>query len=179
MPNPVLSLLAALPVSGPMDPPPCFDTLHAAVDAAAHAALEVSKRFEVGGAIYALEPGQASSRFCHTQPVTAGRAEEIDYRVQMPQGAQLAALWHTHPTGAQLSDNDRALAKRMHLPMYVVLVQSHVVIGAENFALDQPPVHLEFVTFNGVRYIKRGPYYEAPNGHLWALSHPVSNAPPQ
>lgn len=154
-----------LPVSMPADPPQCYDTLHSAVDAAAHAALAVSIHYEVGGAVY-----RAAGRFCYTLPVTANKIEEIDYRVQLPQGSTLAALWHTHPIGRALSIEDKQLADRLCVPMYVIAIQFHAVIGAEQFTLDVQPTVLEFVTYNGVRYIKRGQYLEGPNGRLYALA---------
>ena len=158
----VLAIIAALPVSGPMDSAQCFASLHYAMASAAHAALSVSAHFEVGGAIYSLD-----GRYCYTAPVTQGKAEEIDYRVQIPKGAVLSALWHTHPIGHSLSAQDKELSKRLHVPMYVVAIESHSVIGYETFPLDVEPIQLETVVYNGVRYIVRGDYLEAPNGHLY------------
>ena len=131
--------MPALPVSGPIDAP-CFDTMRPAMVAAAHAALSMSERYEIGGAIYSKD-----GKFCYTLPVTQRQTYEIDYRVALPVGATLAALWHTHPglypgsvqTADRLSISDAELAKRMGVPMYIVAIPQHMVVGfhTEGFSL--------------------------------------------
>ena len=128
----VLAIIVALPVSGPTDPAQCYASLHEAMDRAAHAALLVSTHYEVGGAIYSQD-----RRYCYTAPVSQGKAGQIDYRVQIPKGATLSALWHTHPgeypatpqTADRLSPEDRMLADKVGVPMFIVAIPQNVVVG--------------------------------------------------
>ena len=132
--------MSALPVSGPIDASACFNAMRPAMMAAAHAALSMTDQYEVGGAIYSKD-----GKFCYTLPVTQRQTYEIDYRVALPVGATLAALWHTHPglypatieTADRLSISDVALAQRMHVPMFIVAVPQRIVVGfhADGFSL--------------------------------------------
>jgi hypothetical protein len=147
------AMAAELPLSAPIANQESFPTMQAAADAAAHAVIACSVEYECGAALY-----QDSAGYRFTAPATAGRATEIDYRVALPPGAKLSALMHGHPgttgTAEEFSDSDKALQRRMRLPLYVVAIAAHMVIGlgAPGFSLDVTPVNFQTIQLAGITY---------------------------
>lgn len=144
---------AALPLSAPVEGQENYATQQEAMAAAAHAVIAVSTDYESGGAIY-----QEGASYHFSAPVTADRTTEIDYRVALPHGATLVALFHSHPghtgTASDFSDSDKVLQAHMHLPLYVLVIDAHAVIGlgAPGFALDVAPVEYPTIEVAGITY---------------------------
>lgn len=152
----MIALVAALPLSAPDANQQSYATEQAAMDAAAHSALSISTTNEVGGAIY-----KQGTAYHFTLGVTANAGNAVDYRVALPQGAKMVALYHTHPGtngGADhFSPDDLKLADSMHTSMYVVVVMTDTVIGyhCQGFPLDVVPVIHEVLFLNGLEYTVR------------------------
>jgi proteasome lid subunit RPN8/RPN11 len=105
-------------------------TLHEAARAALTAALPLSTQFEYGGALYVLDG-------CHgyTAPQTSGSEYHVDLRVNLPAGAALAGIYHTHPG---LQEQGRLFSPADVHTHDSLLVPSFIAFAAtgELFALD-------------------------------------------
>src|SRR5687767_13448831 len=75
---------------------PCSATLDEAARAALALAMPLSKQVEHGGVVLEL-----NGRFCFTTP-EGGTETEVLYRVVMPEGVNIAAIYHTHPSSSAM-----------------------------------------------------------------------------
>lgn len=76
-----------------------------------------------------------AQKYCYsTEPV---RCQEGRFRLRigLRPGEYIAALMHTHPStgmawdqSEQFSDDDKAMARQLHVPSYVYVVKLHKVI---------------------------------------------------
>jgi hypothetical protein len=116
-----------LPISLPDPSLECFATIEETIPAALQAAVDIGVAFEAGGAIY-----QHGTLVCFTKPVTQHLPDAIDYRVGLVSGDHVLALFHTHPgaseTEREFSYQDKTLARKLHLPMYVRVVHANLTI---------------------------------------------------
>jgi hypothetical protein len=145
---------AALPLSKPIEGQENYTTQQAAANAAAHAVIALSTEYESGGAIYQDETG-----FHFTAPVTATKTTEIDFRVGLPHGAKLIAVFHSHVGNAgnadEFSPSDVTLQRTLGAAMYVVVVSKKEVIGCggvAGFPLDAVPLVYPTIEIAGVIY---------------------------
>lgn len=121
----MLFLLAAflVPLSG-LDPT-ChgYPTEVEAVEVALTAAASLSTTKEYAGVVYKSSDGV----YCYTQPVTSGARDGFAIRVDFPPGAELAALYHTHPKGLdseQFSRDDIDFAHAVKKRSYIMSIAS-------------------------------------------------------
>lgn len=98
-----LAILANLPLAALPPEPIAYETVEQAVEAAFEAVPE--SQYEWGGAI--LECGDG---YMYTAPVTTREPTRVSYRIGLPTGCQLAAIWHTHPPHARLAGNQMRFA---------------------------------------------------------------------
>ncbi len=153
----MLIIMAALLPLSMSDPSlPCYATIQEAATEALRQAVVVGGEYEAGGAIYRHGP-----LYCFTQPVTQKLAHAVDYRVGLVAPDKLVGLFHTHPanTGSEyLSTSDIQLSKRMHMPLFVLVVRAAYVLvsNACGYPLDPSSVVLETVSLGSVQYIVRG-----------------------
>lgn len=104
-----------------------FDSPDDAAQAALKEAMRRSKRFEHAGAIY-----EQDGRFFFTDPEESGSRNEVGVSVRYPEGARLAALYHTHPRDSRRSRGtpsdtfsaaDVQIADKLGLPYYLGAVE--------------------------------------------------------
>src|SRR5256885_5739120 len=127
----IASLLLAglLALSAPIPTQFAYLSERECMTAAAVYSVYLSTYAEVGGVLY-----RQGLAYHYTRGVV-GEPGAVDYRVSVPRGAVLVALYHTHPStiaGAipnQFSHSDIALANRLGLPMYVLVVGTGEVIA--------------------------------------------------
>lgn len=113
--------LAAGPLSA-IETSPAFDSAEAAVRAALALALQDARRREYAGAII-----EHRGRFFYTEPVSNGWREETDIDVEVPAGARVVALFHTHVSSAMaeyFSAADIAAARRLGVKSYIGIAPS-------------------------------------------------------
>jgi hypothetical protein len=97
----------------------CYATVDEAAREALAVALPLSEEVEHGGVVWAI-----GDRYCFSAPVR-GTQDEVRYRIVMPEGVRLAAIYHTHPVSAPLhkrrrfSDADIAVSVRLRVPSYL------------------------------------------------------------
>src|SRR5690606_26701425 len=97
-------------VSTIRDSPP-FPTVEDAVRAALARALGMSRKYELGGAIFAWR-----GSYYFTEPVSNGSRELSTYHAEAPADAQIVAIYHTHPAHDMdefFSAADIATSKRL------------------------------------------------------------------
>src|SRR5262245_59477351 len=79
-----------------------------------------------GGVLY----NPATQKYAYTLPVGSGNGEHFAARVQVPQGWQLQALYHTHPKGPEstvFSADDVDMAGQLKMPSYILPLQDNKV----------------------------------------------------
>lgn len=65
----------------------------------------------------------ADGQFAYTNPI-AGSNDEFKYRLQIPKGSSLAAIYHGHPAEGELSQrfsqNDLETIRSLNVPSYIL-----------------------------------------------------------
>lgn len=98
---------------------PAYESVEEAAIAALALALPLSEKYEFGGVIFEI-----AGRYYYTHPVTSRRHDECTYDAEAPEGARLAALYHTHTPhdmAGYFSSADVAMAVRHGVKSYVGL----------------------------------------------------------
>lgn len=113
---------ADLPITKPDGECSGFDTITSAATAALSKATKLSTEFEYGGAIF-----EHKGSFCFTEPVTINDEYAVNYRIALPSGYKLVALYHTHPGDGKsksefFSANDVDTSRQLKLPMYIGII---------------------------------------------------------
>ncbi|MBI3564842.1 MAG: hypothetical protein HY079_06575 [Elusimicrobia bacterium] len=128
------ALLLLAPVLASAAPPPVSAVVeseaYASAEQAAVAGLRIamarSGRYENGGAVVAKD-----GSFYRTEPVSNGDEGHIRFAVEVPAGARLVAIFHTHPdAGPQtrlFSQDDVAEAAKLGLTSYIGVMDDRVI----------------------------------------------------
>jgi proteasome lid subunit RPN8/RPN11 len=118
-----------LPVSGVDAGQVGAETMDDAAKAGVSAAIAADTMTEYAGSVYTV-----GGKFFYTKVVSQKKDGGVDYRIQMPVGAKLVAIFHTHPStdhGAepkQFSKSDVNTAQKMGLVMYVGVIEDKTMI---------------------------------------------------
>jgi len=115
-----------LPVSGIDSTQAGFEHMDDAAADGVKAAIASSNINEFAGAVY-----KKDGKFFHTIPVTQNSDGGVDYRIQMPAGAKLVAIFHTHGTNgndSEYSFSDIKTARDMNLLMYIGVIRTGVMM---------------------------------------------------
>lgn len=116
-----------LPISGVDKDQSGYTSMDDAATSGVKVAMSHIGASEFGGAVYSL-----NSKFFYTLPVSQKSETGVDYRIQMPAGAKLVAIYHTHTDANgmddQLSKSDVNTAKSMNMVMYVGVVRTNTVM---------------------------------------------------
>lgn len=112
-----------IPLSEPVFGASGYSTEIAAVQAALQLAVaNGGARFEYGGAVYELH-----GEFYYTAPVTICDDANDEYRIAVPPGAHVTALYHTHPAthprSFEFSATDVTVATKNRLTSYIAVVR--------------------------------------------------------
>lgn len=99
------------------------------VESAAIAGLRsvTGQDMEYGGGIL---QNKQSGKYAYTQPVGQGQGSHFGARVQVPQGWQMSATFHTHPNGpnsTNFSGDDVNMAQQLKMPSYILPYQDNTI----------------------------------------------------
>jgi hypothetical protein len=139
------SIASSLPISSSTSSQTGFDSLDAAAKYAEKLAMDLSKDYEFGGALYERE-----GKYFFTTAVTNKNSYKVDYQISLPKGAKMIGMYHTHPDSSPYSDafsvSDIETANRMMMTMYVGVVsknhtlkydpqKDHVILDRKNVSV--------------------------------------------
>ena len=118
-----------LPVSGIDKNQVGVETIEDAAVNGVKAAISLSKDTEYAGSIYSL-----NGKFYYTLPVSQNKEDGVNYKILVPSGGKLQAIYHTHPNLArsrpdEFSWSDIKTAKDMSLRMFVGVIADECVIS--------------------------------------------------
>lgn len=106
---------------------PAFATMQEASLAGMDVANTEANGIEFGGAVV-----QLNGKFFYTNPVTIESEHSVNFRVLIPVGAKIVAIYHIHPilkSGLDQSDNaismvfsegDIDMAKKLNVPSFIL-----------------------------------------------------------
>ena len=122
---PVLAAAAPPPLS-PLSAAEAYADAEQAAVAGLRLAMARGGVYEFGGAVV-----EKDGAFYRTEPVSSGEEGHIRFAVDVPAGARLVAIFHTHPDdGPQtrlFSWDDVNEAKKLGLTSYIGVMNDHVI----------------------------------------------------
>jgi Domain of unknown function (DUF4329) len=126
----VMSILAVLVAAG-VRAADQYPTEQEAAEAALQDCIGRSVQFEYAGGVY-----QDRGGYFYTVPFSSGSERDVEtFKIAMPRGAQLVALYHTHPQSGLpgdnsevISDADIATANSMRVTSYVGVMKTHKIV---------------------------------------------------
>jgi hypothetical protein len=104
------------------------------VEGAAAGALRLSRSksasIEYGGCLFrSTDSGEPA--FFFTEPATNGSTDDFSISCDLPAGAKLVGLYHTHPRGSEtgISSNDIEVAKKLNVVSFVAFIDEQKIMS--------------------------------------------------
>lgn len=104
------------------------------VEKAATLALRLSVKkstsLEYGGCLF-RKTSDGAAAFYFTEPATNGSPDEFAITCELPSGAKLVGLYHTHPQGSEpgISTNDIDVARKLNVVSFVAFIDQSKIMS--------------------------------------------------
>lgn len=113
---------------------PKYSNAEASLERAATLALRLSfnksTSLEYGGCLF-RKTTEGVTAFYFTEPATNGSPDEFAITCELPSGAKLVGLFHTHPRGSEpgISPNDINVAKKLNVVSFVAFIDQGKIMS--------------------------------------------------
>jgi hypothetical protein len=105
-------------------------SLEDAAISALRLSVKRSMRLEYGGCLFRKTTGDVTA-FYFTEPATNHSPDDFAITCEIPSGAKLVGLYHTHPLGSVpgISTNDIDVAKKLNVTSFVAFIDQGIIMS--------------------------------------------------